>query len=238
VVGPDASPAFPGHHLPIQGGPLAFLANRPSPHASSAAAHGSTEENKWDSSIFLTEDCSTAANDNTLKDAHLADSSTKVFSHNLHTFVSSYYVEDFCDSTLPIEHHPDFVNVGAHLELGEESDSIVSSDYNDVDNISASSGEGDDPSGAAIFSGFRPQPLLDDARMINPSQLQPADEALLSLIIENHLPQEMYNKVLDWAHFAHISNYNIPSASDYRTALHRMHAKYVNVCGVPPQVRL
>jgi hypothetical protein len=166
----------------------------------------------------------------------LADSSTKVSSHNLHTFVSSYYVDDFCDSTLPIEHDPDFVNVGAHLELGEESDSVVSSDYNDDDNISASSGEGDAyPSGAAIFSGFRPQPLPDDARMINPSRLQPADESLLSLIIENHLPQEMYNKVLDWAHFAHISNYNIPSASDYRTALHRMHAKYANVCGGPPK---
>jgi hypothetical protein len=28
---------------------------------------------------------------------------------------------------------------------------------------------------------------------------------LLSLIIDNNLPQEMYNKILDWAHFAHLS---------------------------------
>jgi hypothetical protein len=118
----------------------------------------------------------------------------------------------------------------------QESDSIVSSDDDDEDDdIYASSADGDDRFGpSSIFSGFRPQLLPDAAYMINPSRLQPANEALLSLIIENHLPQEMYNKVLDWAHFAHISNYNIPSASDYRTALYHMHSKYANVCGGPP----
>jgi hypothetical protein len=66
---------------------------------------------------------------------------------------------------------------------------------------------------------------------INPSPLQPVDERLLSLVVGNHLSQVMYNKVLGWAHIAQISNYNIPSASDYCTAIHHMHTKYTNVCG-------
>jgi hypothetical protein len=44
----------------------------------------------------------------------------------------------------------------------------------------------------------------------------------------------MYNKILDWAHFARLSEYNIPMAIEYRTSLHCMHSKYANVCGGPP----
>jgi hypothetical protein len=82
------------------------------------------------------------------------------------------------------------------------------------------------------FNLFVPQ---NNARNILPSPLQPADEALLALVIENHLPQDMYNKILDWALFAQHSNYKIPDAPVFRTALRRMHAKYANVCGGPPK---
>jgi hypothetical protein len=44
----------------------------------------------------------------------------------------------------------------------------------------------------------------------------------------------MYNKILDWAHFAWLSHYDVPKAIDYRTSLHRMHSKYTNVCGGSP----
>jgi hypothetical protein len=43
----------------------------------------------------------------------------------------------------------------------------------------------------------------------------------------------MYNKILDWVHFACLSEYNIPMAIEYCTSLHRMHSKYANVCGGP-----
>jgi hypothetical protein len=86
-----------------------------------------------------------------------------------------------------------------------------------------------------LFSGFVQPSLPDDVRVINDSRLQqPANEALLSLIIDNTLPQEMYNKIIDWAHFARLSKYNIPMAIEYRSSLHRMHSKYANVCGGPP----
>jgi hypothetical protein len=90
------------------------------------------------------------------------------------------------------------------------------------------------PAGSSVFSGFVQPSLPDDVRVINDSQRQPADEALLSLISENNLPQEMYNKILDWAHFACLSKYDILMAIEYRTSLHHMHSKYANVCGGPP----
>jgi hypothetical protein len=119
VVVPDAISALPCQQLPIERGPLSFLANQgPSLNASSAA-HGSIEENECqESSIFPTDGCHTTANNNTVDYAHVAYSSTKISSHNLPNFDSSF-VDDLCDSTLPIELDPYFVNVGARLELGE-----------------------------------------------------------------------------------------------------------------------
>jgi hypothetical protein len=59
---------------------------------------------------------------------------------------------------------------------------------------------------------------------------------LLALVIENNLPQAMYNKkILDWAHFAQFSNYKIPDAPVYCTSLGRMHSKYANVSGGFPK---
>jgi hypothetical protein len=84
----------------------------------------------------------------------VAYSTAKVSSHDLHSFDSSF-VDDLCDSMLPIEHHPVFVNFSARLKLGKESDSVVSfNDDNDDDDIYASSADGDDQLGQAIFSGF------------------------------------------------------------------------------------
>jgi hypothetical protein len=190
-----------------------------------------------DSVISLTHNLNMACNDNTLEYAHVASSAPQVSLHDSYTLDFLSYGDELCVSMLPIEHDPDFADVGAHLELGEESDSVVSSndDDDDDDDIYSSSSHVVVTSISAIFSGFAPQSLPDDARLINQSRLQPADEALLSLIIENHLPQEMYNKILDWAHYARLSKFDIPKAIDYCTALHRMHAKYVNVCGGPPQ---
>jgi hypothetical protein len=44
----------------------------------------------------------------------------------------------------------------------------------------------------------------------------------------------MYNKILDWAHFACLFEYDIPMAIEYRTSLHCMRSKYANICGGPP----
>jgi hypothetical protein len=208
-----------------QFGASPFLADAPLSRRSSPEPSGSIDDDNFDSSIPSPDD-------------------------NISAF-DSIYGDELSSTSLPIEHHPDFSNVGAHLELGEESDSIVSSNDNDDDDdddgdhgihdgdhddhLSSSLFHVDDlPAGSSAFSGFV-QPLIpDDVRVIKDSRLQPADEALLSLIIDNNLPQEMYNKILDWAHFACLSEYNIPMAIEYRTSLHRMHSKYANVCGGPP----
>jgi hypothetical protein len=145
-------------------------------------------------------------------------------------FDSSSLEDDVCETTLPIEHDPDFVNLGSTLELGEESDSDPSC-VDDDEDMYGPSVVSDDYS---LIPGFQPPFIPDDARTIHPSPLQPADEALLALCIENHLPQVMYNKILDWAHFASFSNYKFAEAPVFRTALRHLHAKYASVCGGPP----
>jgi hypothetical protein len=155
-------------------------------------------------------------------------------------FDISYVVA--CDTLLPIEHNPDFINLGARLELGEDSDSDLTYDSNDDDMYGPAGPNSyfldneDGEMGAPFsFPGFQSPVLPDNARNIPPSPLQPADESLLALVIENNLPQDMYNKILDWALFAEITSYQIPDAPVFRTALRHMHAKYASVCGGPPK---
>jgi hypothetical protein len=95
------------------------------------------------------------------------------------------YVDDLLSSTsLPIEHHPDFSNVGAHLELCEESDSTLGSNNDDDDNdgihhgnddnpLSSSLFHADDsPAGSSAFSGFVQPEVPYDIRVINDSRLK------------------------------------------------------------------
>jgi hypothetical protein len=120
------------------------------------------------------------------------------------------------------------VNLGSTLKLGKESDSNSSRDDKDDDMYGSSV-----ISDYSLFPGFQPPVLPDDACTINLSPLQPANEqALLALCIKNHLPQQvMYNKIMDWAHFAHFSNYKSPEAPVFCTTLLHMHTKYANICG-------
>jgi hypothetical protein len=69
---------------------------------------------------------------------------------------------------------------------------------------------------------------------ILPASLHATDEALLALVIENNLPQAIYAKIMDWAHFAQYSKYTFSSAPVFCTALHQMYAKYANISGGPP----
>jgi hypothetical protein len=135
--------------------------------------------------------------------------------------LDSLSLDSFCENTLPIEHHFDFVNVGSRLVLGEESDSDnLSLDNDDYDNH---------VNDYSIYvpcldinnvTGFQAPIQFDFSSPINPSSLQVADEALLALVIENNLPQAMYNKILDWAHFAQYSNYTFSNAPLFCTTLH------------------
>jgi hypothetical protein len=203
-----------------------FLPDGPLSLRTSPEPSGSVEDgDNFDSSILPPNDCHMASNDD--------------------TYSFDYpYGDDLSSTLLPIEHHPDFSNVGAHLKLGEESDSTLSSNNNnddddddDDDNDGIHHGEHDNhfssspfhvddsPAGASAFSGFVQPEVPYHVHVINDSRLQPADKALLSLIVDNNLPQEMYNKILDWAHFARLSEYNIPMAIEYHTSLYRMHSK-------------
>ena len=179
-----------------------FLPDGPLSLRSSPKPSGIVEDcDNFDSSLLPPDDFHMASNDDTYS-----------FDHP--------YVDDLSSTLLPIEHHPDFSNVGAHLELGKESESTIGSNNDDDDDdddnddddgihhgehdnpFSSSLFHADDsPAGSSAFSGFVQPEVPYDVRVINDSQLQPADEALLSLIIDNNLPQEMYNKILDWAYF-------------------------------------
>jgi hypothetical protein len=89
---------------------------------------------------ILNHHCNASANKNTLDDAHVSYSTTKVSLQHPNTFNFLSYIDEKVGVTmLPIEHHPDFANIGAHLKLGEESNSVVSSNTNDDDDIYASS---------------------------------------------------------------------------------------------------
>ena len=204
LVHQDSSSSVPpANEFPVQQDHLSFLADLlPSPP--SAFPDSTFQENEeCDNSIFpnADEDYITGKNNESLEHSH-AQSTSEFPSHD--EFDSSY-IDLACENILPIEQNPDFINLGACLELGEDSDSDLLYDSDNDDSIygpSAAFSYGDDGMGASFFPGIQPPFLSDNARKILPSTLQPADEALLALVIENHLPQDMYNKILDWALFA------------------------------------
>jgi hypothetical protein len=141
-----------------------FLPDGPLSRRSSPKPSGSVDDgDNFDNSIPSPDDCHMASNDN--------------------TYAFDYpYGDELSSTSLSIEHHPDFSNVGAHLELGKESDSTVSSNNDDDDDdhgihhgahddhFSSSPFHVDDlPAGSSAFSGFI-QPLLPyDVRVINDS---------------------------------------------------------------------
>jgi hypothetical protein len=83
-----------------------FLPDGPLYHPSPHKHSGSIEDDNFDSSISPPDDCHMASND---------DSSA--FDYPYGNELSSFF--------LPIKYHPDFSNIGAHLKLGKEFDSIV-----------------------------------------------------------------------------------------------------------------
>jgi hypothetical protein len=54
--------------------------------------------------------------------------------------------------------------------------------------------------------------------------LLPAEESILALVVENCLPISLYNKILDWARYVHLTEYNFSAAPIYVTAL-RQHMR-------------
>jgi hypothetical protein len=91
-----------------------------------------------------TEDYCTTADDNTFELHSRAAYSTTKSSSRDNYFDASYF-EDVRDNTLRIEQDPNFVNIGCRLELGEESDSVLTSDEDDDD---------DDMYGPAVDCSF------------------------------------------------------------------------------------
>jgi hypothetical protein len=112
-----------------------FLPDGPLSLRSLPKPSGSVEDgDNFDSSILLPNDCHMASNDNTYS-----------FDHP--------YGDDLSSTSLPIEHHPDFSNVGAHLELGEESDSTLSSNNNNNNNNNNDDDDDDDNDDGGIHHG-------------------------------------------------------------------------------------
>jgi hypothetical protein len=86
-----------------------FLPDGPLSLRSLPEPSGSVEDgDNYDSSILPPNDCHSASNND--------------------TYSFDYpYGDNLSSTLLPIKHHPYFSNVGAHLELGEESNSMVPS---------------------------------------------------------------------------------------------------------------
>jgi hypothetical protein len=65
------------------------------------------------------------------------------------------------------------------------------------------------------------------------ANLQPAEDSLLALVIENCLPINVYNNILDWAQYAHFTDYDFSAAPIYGTVLRRIQDKYAQQSGGP-----
>ena len=81
------------------------------------------------------------------------------------------YGDDLSSTLLPIEHHPDFSNVGAHLELCEESDSTLGSNNDDDDDDDDDDGihHGDDDntfSSSLFHADDSPAELLLNSKIV------------------------------------------------------------------------
>ena len=77
--------------------------------------------------------------------------------------------------------------------------------------------------------------MPDSLSPVAEANLHPAEEALLALVIENCLPINVYNKILDWAQYARFTGYDeFSTAPIYGTVLRRMEDKYAQRSGGPP----
>jgi hypothetical protein len=83
-------------------------------------------------------------------------------------------------------------------------------------------------------SFFSHNEMLATLNPLAEANLQPAEESLLALVIENCLPINVYNKILaDWAQYARFTDYNFSVAPIYGTVLHRMQDKYAQQSAPP-----
>jgi hypothetical protein len=71
--------------------------------------------------------------------------------------------------------------------------------------------------------------IADTISPLAEANLHPAEEALLVLVIENCLPINVYNKILDWAQYARFTGYEFSAAPIYGTVLCRMEDKYAHI---------
>jgi hypothetical protein len=173
-------PLFNNSSAPVASGHISSLAESPSSPSSAFLGHVASIGNFGLSPNSPIADYSFPDND-------VSPDHNEVFfirdfsSHDVD--LDSVSLDSFIAITLPIEHHPDFVNVGSHLILGKDSDSDeLSHDDDDCQNHVY-----DDDIHVPVLdvndvTGF-PAPTihLDSSHPINPSSLHVADEALLAL---------------------------------------------------------
>jgi hypothetical protein len=214
-------PNVPSNALLVERGSLSFLSDLPlfnsTAHMTSGHNSSLAESPSFPSSTFLghvasTDNFGLSPNspfaDPSFPDNNVSPDRTDTRESSSHNVdLDSISLDSFIANTLPIEHNADFVNLGSCLILGKDSDSDeLSHDDDDCPNHVC-----DDDIHVPLLdvndvSGYQAPIFLDSSRPINPSSLHAIDEALLALVIENNLPQEMYNKIMDWAHYAQYSN--------------------------------
>jgi hypothetical protein len=192
-------PTAPSNNLVIERGSLSFLSDLPLFNSSAPVASGHisslAESPSSPSSAFLGHIAS-ADNFGLSPNSPIADHSfpdndvspdrndvffTRDFSSH-HVDLDSVSLDSFIAIMLPIEHNPDFINIGSCLILGEDSDS----DELSRDDDKCQNHVYDDDIHVPVLdindvTGFPASIHLDSSRPINPSSLHVADEALLAL---------------------------------------------------------
>jgi hypothetical protein len=92
-----------------------------------------------------------------------------------------------------------------------------------------------DPELNTSITGLWTLPTPENHRPIREGIIvDPVEESLLCLLIENHLPKRMYSAIMEWGHYASRQNYDFTFPPLYNTVLSRMSQKYVYVSGGPP----
>jgi hypothetical protein len=141
------------------------------------------------------------------------------------------YVDNNEDDLLDVEADPDFPPLAANLILQQDSDltddscddheygELVDNFEHEEDDMLLFGAMGDSELNTSI-TGSWTLPTPENHRPIREGIIvDPVEESLLCLLIENHLPKRMYSAIMEWGHYASCQNYDFTVPPLYNTVL-------------------
>lgn len=144
----------------------------------------------------------------------------------------------------PIDSNPVFplrddhiLSPQAESDLTDSGDDESTESLDDGDAVSSDYAfglAGSDNTNALTSTWTLPTPNSERANINDGVNLNPVEEGLLCLLMENNLPKRMYPEIMEWAHHAFLQDYSFNDSASYQTVLRRMMKKYGYVSGGPP----